>query len=269
MKKVICMLLTSALLMAGFTVNFAEERPDIKVQVDNEKLTFDVNPMLEDGRVLVPLRGVFEKLGAEVSWNEKTATALIRNKYMRIEVPIGTREAKIYRNFDFTGLPETIRLDVPAKLVDNRTFVPVRFVAESLGATVEWDQQSYTVNIRTDINPVETVVSYETIMTHWIQDIEEIKNWVESNYKNGGIYYKKVDHEIYILVSGGEKPTGGYSVEVDNVTMITPDTAYVAAHVNAPGKGDIVAQVITYPYVLIKIEDENVKDVQGDIDVEL
>lgn len=106
-------------------------------------------------------------------------------------------------------------------------------------------------------------IAYKQIMFQDIKENHQLKEWFESNYHVKGIHYARLDKNMYVLISGGERPTGGYRVEVDKVVMETPDRAYVSAYVAAPGKGSMVTQVITYPYVLIQIENENIKHVQG------
>jgi hypothetical protein len=104
------------------------EHPD--VYVDGERLQFDVQPQVVQGRTLVPMRMIFESLGAEVRWEADTATALASLNGVELRLPIGKQEARK----NGVALP----LDVPAQLIGNRTMVPVRFIAEAFGSQVEW-----------------------------------------------------------------------------------------------------------------------------------
>ena len=113
----------------------------ITVEVDGEVVDFDdQQPIIEDGRTLVPLRAIFEKLNAEVIWDgaENIVTATKDNK--TIKLTIGS--SKLYVN----GEIKTI-LDVPAKIIKSRTLVPVRAIAESFDCKVEWDSKTRTVII--------------------------------------------------------------------------------------------------------------------------
>jgi len=112
---------------------------DIKVIVNGVTLTFDQPPVIENGRTLVPLRAIFEALGATVDWNQSTQTVTAVKDDITISLTIGS--SILTRN------GQNITLDVPAQLVGGRTLVPARAVAESFGAEVGWDQPTRTVTI--------------------------------------------------------------------------------------------------------------------------
>jgi hypothetical protein len=112
---------------------------DIRVLVNGRALTFDQPPIIENGRTLVPLRAIFEALGAIVSWEQSTQTVTATRGNTTVTLQIGSEF--ITRN------GEQIRLDVPARIVGGRTLVPARAVAESFGAHVEWEQVTRTVTI--------------------------------------------------------------------------------------------------------------------------
>lgn len=119
------------LILALSTSAFAEP---IKVLINNEALIVPVNPTIENERTLVPLRAIFEALGVHVHWDgaNKRITGTRDDKIIKLQ--INNKVANI------NGLP--IELDVPARIINNSTFVPVRFIAESLGAVVSWDKES-------------------------------------------------------------------------------------------------------------------------------
>ncbi|MEW5898151.1 MAG: copper amine oxidase N-terminal domain-containing protein, partial [Bacillota bacterium] len=98
--------------------------PAVKVQLDGRELTFDVSPLIENGRTLVPLRGIAEALGAAVNWEEKTRTVIIQKGSVTVKLTIGTKVA--LKN------QEKITLDAPPKIIGNRTMIPLRFVSEAL-----------------------------------------------------------------------------------------------------------------------------------------
>ena len=99
-----------------------------------------LTPVLRNGRTLVPLRGIFEALGAIVNWDENSQTVTVSREGIKIlTITIGCRTA--------TKNGAEIFLDVPAELINNRTMVPLRFVSETLGAKVDWDVSSNTVLI--------------------------------------------------------------------------------------------------------------------------
>ena len=92
----------------------------------------DVNPIVQNGRTLVPIRFIAEALGATVDWDGSTATATITKDGLRATLVIG----EISQG-----------MDVAAQIIDNRTMVPLRYVAETLGATVNWAAETGTIQI--------------------------------------------------------------------------------------------------------------------------
>ncbi len=115
----------------------------IRVVLDGQVLGFDVPPVEVQGRVLVPFRGIFERLQAYVEFNEATRTVHARRGTVVIRLQLGSQTAYI------NGRP-TI-LEVPAMAIQGRTMVPLRFVSEALGAVVEWDGTTRTVVIMTSV----------------------------------------------------------------------------------------------------------------------
>lgn len=115
----------------------------IPVYLNDKRLYFvDVPPTIENNRVLVPLRAIFEALNAEIDWNNETKTITATRGKSKISLTIGNKYAKVNGR--------TVKLDVAPTIVDGRTLVPVRFVAEALGGKVSWDDaaQSVYINIR-------------------------------------------------------------------------------------------------------------------------
>ena len=114
----------------------------VKVYIDGEELAFtDCSPFISNNRTLVPLRAIFTALGAEIDWNDDTQTVTSVKGDTTVRLTIG--EKVLYKN----GTAEEI--DVPAQLVNNRTVVPVRAVAQSFGANVEWNEATQSVLITT------------------------------------------------------------------------------------------------------------------------
>ena len=111
----------------------------ITVILNGTPIQFDQPPIIENGRTLVPLRAIFEALGAEVDWNSSTQTVTANKEEVTITLKIGSDI--LVKNCD------EIKLDVPAKIINNRTLVPVRVIAESFGAEVDWEQSTRTVTI--------------------------------------------------------------------------------------------------------------------------
>lgn len=115
---------------------------DIRVMVNGHPVSFDtVGPREYNGRVLVPLRGVLEEIGANVDWDANSRTVIATSKGTQIELPIGSRFARV------NG--ERMALDVPAMTIAGSTMVPLRFISETLGASVRWNPNTQTVRINT------------------------------------------------------------------------------------------------------------------------
>ena len=142
MKKTVAFFvsLCMALVLIAVPVYGAEDRP-IRVMVDGAELAFDVDPVIENDRTLVPMRLIFEALGAKVDWDEASRTALAVKGDVKISITIDS--AELMKN------SKAVVLDAPARLIGGRTLVPVRAVSEGLGAKVDWDETSRTVQIVT------------------------------------------------------------------------------------------------------------------------
>lgn len=133
-KKIITTALISALMA---TNAFAA----INLNINNKPLNLDVPPAIVDGRTLVPARAILETLGATVEWNADTQTVTANSPTTAIKLVINDKNAVV------NGKVKT--LDVPAQIIDGRTLVPARFVAENLNCNVVWDDKTQTVNITT------------------------------------------------------------------------------------------------------------------------
>ncbi|NLB18767.1 MAG: copper amine oxidase, partial [Syntrophomonadaceae bacterium] len=111
----------------------------IPVYIDGERLYFEVPPINEKGRVLVPMRGLFEKLGADVDWDNDTRLITAVKGSTRVEL-------SPYSNRALVNGKEVL-LDVQPIIKEGRTLVPLRFVSTALGADVDWDGVKETVTI--------------------------------------------------------------------------------------------------------------------------
>ena len=116
-----------------------ELNPLITVMLDGKILEFDTTPVIYKDRTLVPMRKIFEVLGAEVSWDDETRTAIATKDDITVKVPVNKNA--IYIN------DKEIELDVAAKIVNSRTLVPARAVTEAFGCKVNWDGAEKTVII--------------------------------------------------------------------------------------------------------------------------
>jgi len=112
----------------------------VHVTIDDRQVNFtDQGPTIVDDRTLVPVRGVFEELGFDVDWEQDTQTARLISSSHEVVLTIGST------NFITNGKSHT--LDVPAQIIGERTMLPIRAVLESVGYSVDWNQETYTVSI--------------------------------------------------------------------------------------------------------------------------
>lgn len=117
----------------------ASEKREITVVVDGEELALDAEPIIENGRTLVPMRVIFEALGAKVDWNQETQTATGEKAGVKVSITVGSDKMTV-------GCAEK-ELDCAAKNVNGRTLVPVRAIAEAFGAKVSLDNEARRVTI--------------------------------------------------------------------------------------------------------------------------
>jgi len=124
-------------------INFSTTLPNLEkmmtVRVNNQYVKFDVNPIIESGRTLVPLRAIFEALSAKVDWDELSKTAKVFDQNTALEFSIDNDIATV------NG--EKIKMDVPARQYGFRTLIPLRFISETLGYSVTWNDSTKTIDI--------------------------------------------------------------------------------------------------------------------------
>ena len=135
-NKIVATLLALGMVSTSMTSLAAD---DIKIFVDDKQLECPVNPIIENERTLVPMRAIFEALGAKVDWD---------GDKQEITVKKGGDKVVMYLDSDVAYINDTpITLDAPATLMNNRTMVPLRFVMEAFNVTVDWNGDTRTVEI--------------------------------------------------------------------------------------------------------------------------
>ena len=114
----------------------------ITVAINGTAVNFtDQQPTIIDGRTLVPVRGVFEDLGFNVSWNEQARQVTLSRANDTIVITIGSAA--------FTANGASHTLDVPAQIIGGSTMIPLRAVLESVGYGLVWDENTRTISIST------------------------------------------------------------------------------------------------------------------------
>ena len=236
-----------------------------KIAIDGKEVTYSSQegvPFIDAaGRTQVPFRQTMEEFGCDVSWNEAQKTAIATKNGIQVEVPIGA--SYVYRN------GEKIENDTAALIKDGRTYLPIRVVLESFGASVQWNAATSTV-------VVSTTGTGEQIEVHFLdvgqgdsiliddQDFEilidggvaaEGKEVVEyvSHYVDGSLDVLIATHEDADHIGGLSAVLEAYQVDriIDNGrTANTKTYQTYKNHVNAEGatyQTDEMVQQISLP----------------------
>ena len=228
MKKYSVMLLIILCLSAGFTsVTFAAS-PMISVVVNDNKINFpDAQPFVDvNGRTQTPAKYIGEALGATVTWDGITKEAAFLFGDRLVVLHIGKN------SYQVNG--ETKQMDTAAILKDGRTFVPAKYIAEALGADVNWDGASKTVYV---VRTVKTQteegkdVEDETVVNNEEEVLETLK--MASNTLQPTVILKcnyKVD-DLDSLAEAASKIYGIRDITIktstiDNVTDLTATIKY-------------------------------------------
>ena len=154
-KKTLSLVLALMMTVALMPLTVLAETGAIRIMVDGAQVNTDVAPFIDDnGRTMVPVRFISEELDADVDWDGNTGTVTITLGTTKIELRIGS--SILYKN------GEGISMDTEAIIKDDRTFVPVRYIAQALLIGVGWDEDTRTVHLSTnDIHPFSTIVEYK------------------------------------------------------------------------------------------------------------
>lgn len=150
-KKVIFLSLLLAIILG-----VSAQAKDIAIYVDNTQIETEVPPVLINGRTMVPLRAVCEAMDCQVEWDGENEEITIKHPLMLVRMKINSYYMKATSSRAYTYVYAgdsskssrenvTIKMDVPPILLDDRTMVPLRAVAEALPAQVEWDGQNERV----------------------------------------------------------------------------------------------------------------------------
>ena len=225
MKKFLVLpLMALVILGLGLTLPAAAaDTSTVKVFVDGRQLTFDVPPMIEGGRTLVPMRTIFEALGAEVYWDGPEQTVSAFKGDTGIAIQIGNPTANVNNS--------AIALDVPPKIVNGRTLVPLRFVSEALGCSVNWNGAARSVIISTGTVSAPSQVSKDLILGTWSSDgpggvLVDTSGMIVGDVFNGEWYVFRADGTFrYVIASSGSMITGvvfvegKYKLEVSSIVL--------------------------------------------------
>lgn len=137
MKKLLLTIIAVVMCLTVMATVLAA--PQVTVIVNGQKLASDVPAQIINGRTMVPLRAIFEALGATVDWNDATKTVNSTKGSTSVSLTIGVSKITV------NGTAKA--LDVAPVIIEGRTLVPARAIAEAYGANVGWDDPTKTVTI--------------------------------------------------------------------------------------------------------------------------
>ncbi len=180
-------LFLAVLLLSAICVMPAQaSSDDIKVYVNGHKLIFDDPPVIENDRTLVPLRAIFEAMGVPVYWDESSSTVIAIKDDVEIKITVGSCSPTI------DG--KAVAIDVPARIINGRTFVPLRFISDAFGSNIDWFGNSRTimVNSHSEIN-IENVNNVH-MEVHIFNGCEDLAMLIIASYDD--------EEETTLIVAG-------------------------------------------------------------------
>lgn len=239
-SKKLCITLASIMTAATFmTAVPAAAEEYALVNVNGTEVVFDnQQAVIINGRTLVPLRGVFEAIDAEVVWDEGSGSVTVTKGDMKIVVEMGLTTMLVYNGEDVNE----VILDTPAQIMSDSAMLPLRAVCEALGAEVDWIEEIRTVNIKTG-EIASSSSAFDTIdNTKWSYNAEDGVYWqvgiqycanpADITYETLGIF---VPADYMNAADNGD---GTYTCEINTSSVVgsyTAETAPIVIPVDTPG----------------------------------
>lgn len=228
MKKILSILVGAIMLISMMCISVYADN-EISVYLDGSKVEFDVKPLIINERTMVPIRAIFEKMGATVEWNQSTSSAVCTKDDTVVKMTVNS--TNMYVN------NQKIEMDTTPIVIDGRTLAPARYVAEAFGSEVEWDQQNSAVIITSkiavkyyydatnEVNQIKDFISRglyleaikvceETLAWHDLSEsdnslISGLRNDAESRY-NTYLYNEQNKKNTTTTSSSGNSYADGY-----------------------------------------------------------
>lgn len=226
--------LTSAAIAYGFNpgnwkANFtAQELAQLKnrelkdrLRIAGKTIDFDLPPVIKGGRVLVPVRAITRGMGAEVDWEEDTQTVTITRGDVTVIMVLGQSFITV---IDDEGT-HTVQMDQLVQVISNRTFVPLRFLAEALGDKIDYDDGTGDIDVKTRLDtPDRPVLS------------NDIAEWESVDHENGGYrirLFRNTVEAARVTLEHGDDLSYNFSAYMDPAGIYT-------VRVMALGTGDYI-----------------------------
>jgi len=223
---IVALLVIAAVCFNPWGKASAMEALDLGVTIDGQAVAFQSGygkPFIDtNSRTLVPLRGVMETFGAEVSWDNDSSTASVLKNGTTVQVPIG--QAYILVN----GV--SVTNDTSAVIKEERTYLPIRAVLEAFGAGVSWDDENRTVAVRTDGT---------------VSEIAEEPSRGQSSIRNGELDAMWISYLEYMEMP---KDEAGFKAAVDTMFDRCADLGMNAVIVHVRSHCDAMYPSRDYPW---------------------
>lgn len=276
-KKVMAIILATSMLLGALLAQLmarpassqeiASAMP-VKVVLNGTGLALEDDPVIEDGRVLVPFRGIFEALGSKVMWipDERAVVGelfdendtFLRGVFLTIDsrtaiVGVGDKESEV-------------TMDVPPRIINSRTFVPLRFVGESLGAEVNWDSVARTVFIESKHGNSDDDVWHEFSTS--VQpgfSVAFPENWALSseNWPNRVAFSSPEGAEVVFTTEPSARAGGDFETVTDVVDILYDIYKDENCHVSERHEGTIGHYPNVYDVVSFEVQSPDFSNTQS------
>ena len=219
------MLLTALLTLAMSVSALADT---VRVSVNGEIIDFaDQGAEIVEGRTLIPVRGVFDKLDYEIGWDAETKTVKLVKGDSLISIKIGENS--------LTASGKEIYVDVPAQIINGRTMLPLRAIGEAAGADVFWDGESKLASVVTDYT--SDVVKNNVNVTEGSQEdkfVSEYTAIVEEFNKKG----MQLEERFMMTAEGepGAQSVAELSAAAKELSSLAESTKQRLSEINVPSR---------------------------------
>lgn len=216
MKRILSLICALGIFLSSINIGVFANENDISIKINGEKMVFDKMPVMVNDRVLVPMRAVFEALYAAVEWVDETQSIIVRRQSNKMTLTINSNIAEI------NGKHE--EMDVPAMLIGDSTYVPIRFVSQALGKDVQWDETTNTVLIS---DPIKAGMAELPSTVH--REIPTPSEFKRTNRLDDLIYaedYQKKDEEEGELTLPAGKEIYNSKTWIDGAYIDEDDKEY-------------------------------------------
>lgn len=212
---------------------FAARTPII--EYNGKIIETDVKPFIENDRTLVPIRFISETLGYSVKWNNDSREVLIEDNTTNIKLKIGEKNATVNS--------KNVVLDVAPVIKQDRTFVPLRFVAENLSADVDWDNKNFKVIITKNkslgVNLTDAESSYVNSFANLLKDLDK-------DYKELKTYFFEKESKLSVdeILKNYDKLFVQIENTVSKIKSLNAPERFKESHLHSVKTGEKLLDII-------------------------